>query len=100
MQATTCVGQSPFTQIRNKMFDFSEISSWLHGFLTGYIPEWDADGQKKGLVILAEPQLWYNITKNFSVGTEFEISNNFIYPTCETTKTFYFNPTLGVKFNL
>lgn len=32
--------------------------------------------------------------------TEFEISNNFIYPTCETTKTFYFNPTLGVKFNL
>ena len=60
----------------------------------------DANGQKKGLLIQSEPQLWYNITKNFSVGTEFEISNNFIYPTCETTKTFYFNPTLGVKFNL
>ena len=69
-------------------------------FWTGYIPKWDANGQKKGLLIQSEPQLWYNITKNFSVGTEFEISNNFIYPTCETTKTFYFNPTLGVKFNL
>ncbi|MDD6802714.1 MAG: DUF5020 family protein, partial [Prevotellaceae bacterium] len=69
-------------------------------FWTGYIPKWDANGQKKGLLIQSEPQLWYNITKNFSVGTEFEISNNFIYPTCETTKTFYINPTLGVKFNL
>ena len=53
MQATTCVGQSPFTQIRNKMFDFSEISSWLHGFLTGYIPEWAAILTESVLVALA-----------------------------------------------
>ena len=69
-------------------------------FWTGYIPEWDADGQKKGLVILAEPQLWYNINKSISVGTEWEVSNNFIYRTDDTGKSFYFNPTLAVKFNL
>ena len=69
-------------------------------FWTGYIPEWDADGQKKGLVILAEPQLWYNINKSISVGTEWEVSNNFIYRTGDSGKSFYFNPTLAVKFNL
>ena len=53
MQATTCIGQSPFTQIRNKMFDFSKISSWLHGFLTGYIPEWAAILTESVLVALA-----------------------------------------------
>ena len=69
-------------------------------FWTGYIPEWDTDGQKKGLAILAEPQLWYNINKSISVGTEWEISNNFIYRTGNSDKSFYFNPTLAVKFNL
>lgn len=69
-------------------------------FWTGYIPEWDADGQKKGLVVLTEPQLWYNINKSISVGTEWEISNNFIYRTGNSDKSFYFNPTLAVKFNL
>ncbi|MGM9760800.1 MAG: DUF5020 family protein [Parabacteroides sp.] len=67
---------------------------------SGYIPEWDAEGQKKGLVFLAEPQLWYNISKKISVGTEWEVSNNFIYRTGNSSKTFFFNPTLAFKFNL
>lgn len=69
-------------------------------FWTGYIPEWDADGQKKGLVILAEPQIWYNINKTISLGSEWELSNNFIYRTGNSDKSFFVNPTLAVKFNL
>jgi len=30
-----------------------------------------------GFIMLTEPQLWYNINKTFSVGTEVEFSNNF-----------------------
>lgn len=54
------------------------------------------------LVFLTEPQLWYNISKTVSVGTEVEMSNNFIYMTCPpyTNNRFYINPTLAVKFNL
>lgn len=52
------------------------------------------------LALLAEPQLWYNLTNHFSVGTEWEFSNNFVYNTDpESTKTFFWNPTLAVKWN-
>ncbi len=68
---------------------------------SGYIPSWKADGtQKKGLIFMTEPQLWYNIHSKIAVGTEWEISNNFIYPDSPTGKTFYVNPTLAVKFSL
>ena len=67
---------------------------------TGYIPEWDAEGQKKGLVLLTEPQIWYNICKTVSIGSEWEISNNFIYRTSDSKKSFYVNPTLALKFSL
>lgn len=51
------------------------------------------------LVLLAEPQLWYNIDKHFSIGTEVEVSDNFIFPDIPTDKSFYVNPTLAVKYN-
>lgn len=52
------------------------------------------------LAILAEPQFWYNFTNHFSVGTEWEFSNNFIHNTDpESTKTFFWNPTVAVKWN-
>ncbi|MCK3683719.1 DUF5020 family protein [Maribellus sp. YY47] len=41
---------------------------------------------------LSEPQLWYNFCKNFSAGTEIEISNNFV------GDKFQINPTLAVKY--
>ncbi len=41
---------------------------------------------------LTEPQLWYNFCKNFSVGTEIEISNNFAKDGAQI------NPTLAVKY--
>ena len=51
------------------------------------------------LVILTEPQFWWNVSGKVSFGTEVEISDNFIYNTYND-KTFFINPTLAVKFNL
>jgi hypothetical protein len=68
----------------------------------GFIDFWR--GEKANghgcLVILTEPQLWYNFTNHFSVGTEMEFSNNFVYNSDPTSsKTFFWNPTVAVKFN-
>ena len=67
---------------------------------SGFIDFWR--GQKANghgqLVILSEPQLWYNITDHLSLGTEVEISNNFIYNTV-SDQTFFVNPTLAAKWN-
>lgn len=67
---------------------------------SGFVDFWR--GQKDNghgrLVILSEPQLWYNFTNHFSIGSEVEISNNFIYNTVND-KTFFVNPTLAVKWN-
>jgi len=41
---------------------------------------------------LTEPQIWYNFCKNFSAGSEIEISNNFV------GDKFQINPTLAVKY--
>lgn len=41
---------------------------------------------------MAEPQLWYNATKNLSLGSEIELSNNFVI------NGFRVNPTLGLKY--
>ena len=69
---------------------------------SGFIDFWrgeKADGHGC-LVVLSEPQLWYNFTEHFSVGTEWEFSNNFVYNTDpESSKTFFWNPTLAVKWN-
>ena len=67
----------------------------------GFIDFWR--GEKANghgcLVVLTEPQLWYNFTKHFSVGTEWEISDNFVYNADPTSdKTFFINPTLAVKW--
>ena len=69
---------------------------------SGFIDFWR--GEKSNghgcLVILTEPQFWYNMTEHFSVGSEVEVSNNFIYNTNPTSdKTFFVNPTVAVKWN-
>lgn len=51
------------------------------------------------MVMLTEPQLWYNLNDKISLGTEWEISNNFIFNPVND-KSFFVNPTLAVKFNL
>jgi hypothetical protein len=44
-------------------------------------------------VFLTEPQLWYNFTNHFSVGSEIELATNFA-----GTKGFAVNPTIAVKW--
>lgn len=70
----------------------------------GYTSEFDSNfNQKKGLVFLAEPQLWFNVmgkgrqNDKLSVGTEIEISNNFIFPDAQK-KYFFVNPTIALKY--
>ena len=45
------------------------------------------------MIFLTEPQLWYNCTQKFAVGSEVEISNNFA-----GHDGFMINPTLAVKY--
>lgn len=69
---------------------------------SGFIDFWRGEkADSHGcLVILSEPQLWYNVTDHFSVGTEWEFSNNFVFnEDPESSKTFFLNPTVGVKWN-
>lgn len=71
---------------------------------SGFIDFWRGENWRPGkenhgmLVILSEPQFWYNVTPNISFGSEVEISNNFIYNTYND-KTFFINPTLAFKWN-
>ena len=70
----------------------------------GFIDLWRGENWRDGhqghgmLVLLTEPQFWYNFTDHFSVGSEIEISNNFVYNVVDD-KSFFINPTLAVKWN-
>lgn len=70
----------------------------------GFIDFWRGENWRAGhvghgmLVILTEPQFWYNVTPNLSFGSEIEISNNFIYNTYND-KSFFINPTIAAKWN-
>ena len=85
--------------------DFQLTASWfvplLEGKLifTGFLDLWTGEywytaGEKK-MVLLTEPQLWYNIDSHLAVGGEVEISNNFI----PGTDKIEINPTLAFKWN-
>lgn len=73
---------------------------------SGFIDFWrgeQANGHGQ-LVILTEPQFWYNLNSipsmkstNLSIGTEVRISNNFIY-NLYNDKSFFVNPTLALKW--
>ncbi len=63
--------------------------------LTGFYDIWTAsknDGNKQ-FVHLAEPQIWYNISKHLFIGSEIEISKHFI------SDGITINPTIALKWN-
>lgn len=74
------------------------------GTFSGFIDFWRDENWREGheghgmLVILTEPQIWYNASPNISIGSEIEISNNFIH-NFYNDKTFFVNPTLAFKWN-
>lgn len=58
-------------------------------------------GEKgKEVVFLTEPQFWYNVTPNLALGSEIEISNNFLTNNKTNKKDkAYINPTIAAKWN-
>ncbi|MBO4431645.1 MAG: DUF5020 family protein, partial [Bacteroidaceae bacterium] len=73
---------------------------------SGFLDLWRGeDANNHGqLVMLSEPQFWYNLNTlkgfegvNLSIGTEVEISHNFIFNTYNNRDTFI-NPTLALKW--
>lgn len=79
-------------------------SGWMT--FSGFADLWygyKALSADKGLVFLTEPQLWVNVLnkcntkQKLAVGTEIEVSNNFIYRTAGD-KSFFINPTLALKW--
>ncbi|HEX3010309.1 MAG TPA: DUF5020 family protein [Bacteroidales bacterium] len=77
-----------YKTIRHKNDASFQITGvWHANFLknkitfSGFADFWKEDnvinGEKKDFVFLSEPQLWFNATKNLSVGSEVELSSNF-----------------------
>ena len=67
--------------------DFQLTTTWFMPLLdgnvefSGFLDLWSQDkfGEDgKQLVLLSEPQVWYNANEHLSVGTEIEVSNNFV----------------------
>lgn len=81
--------------------------TFAHGLCTfsGFIDMWydkDVDGK---LIVLGEPQFWFNLNKlrkmegvNLSLGTELEVSNNFVFDDKGQNHKFYVIPTLAAKW--
>jgi len=105
--------QANYKYIKDKHDASFQITAvWgLHFFnrklsLTGFADVWREDNVFEELngggipdiieseyVFLAEPQIWYNTCKNFSIGGEIEMSNNF-----GGNEGFMVNPTLAAKW--
>lgn len=69
----------------------------LGGFFDLWSENKDRTGVTSGkkLIMLSEPQLWYNFSPHFALGTEVELSYNFVFG----PNNFYAIPTLATKWN-
>lgn len=61
---------------------------------SGFADLWTDNAKESGLVFFTEPQLWYNVNSNFSIGTEWEVTSGFY----DNDIAPYVNPTLAVKY--
>ncbi len=74
--------------------------------LDGFVDLWHDNSVQGNLILLSEPQFWFNLNKvrgiakdfNLSVGSEVEISNNFVWNTKGQNNRFYALPTIAVKW--
>ncbi|MEA5063081.1 MAG: DUF5020 family protein [Petrimonas sp.] len=81
----------------NSAFPTSKVS------LCGFLDLWTenknratGEGGKK-LILLSEPQVWYNFTPNFAMGSEIELSYNFV--NAFAGSKFYAIPTVAAKWS-
>jgi hypothetical protein len=97
-----------YKYIRNKHdASFQLTTVWYMHMLnkkltfTGFADFWredmafpDGEGViRTDFIFMTEPQLWYNFSEHFSLGTEIEVASNF-----GGVKGFRVNPTLGAKW--
>ncbi len=68
--------------------DFQVTTTWLvtlmndHIELSGFFDFWSQDeigSDGKQWVLMGEPQIWYQANEHFSIGSEVEISHNFVF---------------------
>lgn len=95
----------------DKPHNFQLTAVWFANFLdgkvtfSGFADFWKEDHtvsndgfianfQESKYIFLAEPQLWYNLNKNFSLGGELELSSDF-----GGQDGFYARPTLAAKWS-
>lgn len=81
--------------------------NFAHGFCTfsGYGDVWYDRSVNGNLTFSSEPQFWFNMDKikgwkdiHLSLGTEVEVSNNFVWDSEGTNNKFYAIPTVAVKW--
>lgn len=75
------------------------------GTFAGFCDLWYDPSVRGNLIFVSEPQLWYNLNTlkgwegiNLSLGTEVEISNNFVWNEVGRNDKFYAIPTLAAKW--
>lgn len=83
-------------------------ANFAHGLVSfsGYCDMWHDPDVNGKLILQSEPQLWINLWHlpavsddlHLSVGTELEVSNNFVFNDEGQRNRFYAIPTLGVKW--
>ena len=90
----------------NDLCTFSGFADLWYGWTSNFEPNaFGGLDQKKGLVFLTEPQFWFHVvnkgktSNRLSVGTEIEISNNFVYA-ADLSQTFFVNPTIALKWDI
>ncbi len=98
-------------QGRGAFNGFQATAVWGNTFanglctFSGFLDVWyDKDVCGK-LIVLSEPQFWFNLNTlkgmdgiNVSVGTEVEISNNFVFDKEGRNNKFYAIPTIAAKW--
>ncbi len=89
---------------------FQLTGVWYYHFLkgkvsfSGFADFWREDTfypvnqdrmEKRKFIFMSEPQLWFNISKHFAVGSEVEVGYNFA-----GIEGIQFNPTIGIKWTI
>lgn len=91
---------------------FQLTGVWSHTFanglctFSGFADLWRNPNVRGKLIFLSEPQFWFNLNTlkgmdgvNLSLGTEVELSNNFVYDEAGRNDKFYAIPTVAMKWS-
>ena len=90
-------------------FQLTEVwgIQFAKGFCTfsGFCDLWYDPSANGKWIVISEPQFWWNLNKfkgwekiNLSVGTEWELSNKFVWNDKGEHNRFYFIPTIAAKW--